>query len=156
MSLIQTWYRNGINSKNITSFSTKPLKINLPLQNIAQRLESHWNHWNAKRMFNYLLIWEEKCKTVSPDSFQAYLVVFVFNVLFWCWILKYSTWKFALWGRLHFDCICLKKKLSKILLSWINSWSLIVQAGFDSDKHVANLSNYWKTDVRYTLLMSWV
>lgn len=57
-------------------------------------------------------------------------------------------------GKLHFDCSYLKKKISKILLSWINSWSLIVQAGFDSDKHVANPSDYWKTDVRCTLLMS--
>lgn len=39
-----------------------------------------------------------------------------------------------------------------MLLSWINSWSLIAQAGFDSDKQVANLSNYCKTDVRYKLI----
>lgn len=81
---------------------------------------------------------KEKCKTVSPDSFQAYLIVFVFCALLWCWTLKYSTWKSVLWRRFHFNC------------SYEFMVCLVSQAVFDSDKHVTDLSSYWKIYASYT------
>lgn len=111
-----------MNFKNTATFSS--YKINLPLQNTALRLEDDWNYLNAERIFNYMLIWEEECKTVSLDSFSdCFSSLCVEHSPLMVDLRNTSKMETCLVKRPHFICGCLRK--TEIKCSWVKSWSIL-------------------------------